>query len=780
MNMRLLALAATVALQATPALANSIYVDVANTSGVEDGTAAAPFDTIQEGLDAALAGDDVLVAPGTYFGPIRLAQDVLLQSAQGPQATVIDAGGADTAVSLPTTGIAPTDVPRGAIHGFTVRNAAWYLFYIASPVNLQSSFLTVESCILESAQYGVGSRQFGVLQMTRTLVRNVGTGIYSSPNGRYTMTNCTFDALSGTAVFGTGMHSLYNTTISNSYQAYNPAYGSTAGSNVNVWNNAVPTSGWSVSNVTEVDPMFVAPPTDYRLQVDSPLVDAGTTATPVAVTYLGAAPDVGAYENVFPVAITSPVAGSAISGTVAVTATADSPYPIASAELWVNGTATGQVATIAGGVLSFSLDTTTISNSSTVLEVRATDAAGNAGQGRVQVNVANDYANPTVQITSPPTTTRWLRGTITVTAAVSDDVGVTRADLTYGTAMNIRVVASTVPVDGVATFSLDTSIVRDGGTGIGVRAWDASGKSGYAQNYYNVDNTAPAVAVTSPANAATVSGTLAVTATVTDNLSGLAGPATLWVNGTATSLTDDVSDGVATFSLDTRTLANGAATLEVRASDVAGNVGAGQVQVTVANDTVAPTVTITSPAANAYFRGTVTVTANVSDDVGVVGGQLLYGWMTVNNLASTATIQNGVATFTFDSVKAFTYPDGTRRPDGYVAIEAQAWDAAGNVGMHRIGITVDNTAPTVAITSPTSGTSITRTVTVTATATDKLSGVASVKFYVDGALRATDTTSPYSFSLDPKTLTKGTHTLTAVATDGAGNAATSAPVSVKR
>ena len=48
---------------------------------------------------------------------------------------------------------------------------------------------------------------------------------------------------------------------------------------------------------------------------------------------------------------------------------------------------------------------------------------------------------------------------------------------------------------------------------------------------------------------------------------------------------------------------------------------AASVSVTVANDTTAPTVAVTSPAAASTVSGTVTVIATATDDVGVAGVQ---------------------------------------------------------------------------------------------------------------------------------------------------------------
>jgi len=84
----------------------------------------------------------------------------------------------------------------------------------------------------------------------------------------------------------------------------------------------------------------------------------------------------------------------------------------------------------------------------------------------------------------------------------------------------------------------------------------------------------------------------------------------------------------------------------------------------------------------------------------------------------------------------------------------------------------DTTAPTASATE--TGTS--GTITFNATATDNV-GVTKVEFYVDGVLKGTDTTSPYSMTLDSTTLTNATHSLVAKAYDAAGNIGSSTAVS---
>ncbi|HEV2888353.1 MAG TPA: fibrinogen-like YCDxxxxGGGW domain-containing protein, partial [Jatrophihabitans sp.] len=87
----------------------------------------------------------------------------------------------------------------------------------------------------------------------------------------------------------------------------------------------------------------------------------------------------------------------------------------------------------------------------------------------------------------------------------------------------------------------------------------------------------------------------------------------------------------------------------------------------------------------------------------------------------------------------------------------------------------DTLAPTAAITSPADGTSVYGPVTVTATASDD-QAVASVDLLVDGAVVATSTSAPYSFTWSATAV--GSHTLQARARDGVGNVGTSATVTV--
>jgi hypothetical protein len=111
--------------------------------------------------------------------------------------------------------------------------------------------------------------------------------------------------------------------------------------------------------------------------------------------------------------------------------------------------------------------------------------------------------------------------------------------------------------------------------------------------------------------------------------------------------------------------------------------------------------------------------------------------------------------------------------NGLLIANGIAWLANGSGG----GGGSDTTAPTTSITSPASGATVSGTITVSATASDNV-GVSKVEFYLDGALRTTDTASPYSWTWDTTTFANSAHTLVTKAYDAAGNVGQSSNVTV--
>ena len=132
---------------------------------------------------------------------------------------------------------------------------------------------------------------------------------------------------------------------------------------------------------------------------------------------------------------------------------------------------------------------------------------------------------------------------------------------------------------------------------------------------------------------------------------------------------------------------------------------------------------------------------------------------TVTELAAVAN-----TTITPSEGQHFYYAKVTQ-DDGNILWSAPVWvtQQAGSGG--------DTTAPVVSASS--SGSS--GTITLNAAASDDV-GVTKVEFYVDGALKGSDTSAPWSYAFNSTGTANGTHALTARAFDAAGNSTLSTPV----
>jgi len=87
--MRRLLCAAVLCAPSASFAADTVYVDVDNTSGVEDGSSKYPFDTIAEGVAAASTGDTVQVATGTYAETVVVEKAMALLSEEPLGARVL-------------------------------------------------------------------------------------------------------------------------------------------------------------------------------------------------------------------------------------------------------------------------------------------------------------------------------------------------------------------------------------------------------------------------------------------------------------------------------------------------------------------------------------------------------------------------------------------------------------------------------------------------------------------------------------------------------------------
>ncbi|MBI3475600.1 MAG: hypothetical protein HY010_07690 [Acidobacteria bacterium] len=210
-------------------------------------------------------------------------------------------------------------------------------------------------------------------------------------------------------------------------------------------------------------------------------------------------------------------------------------------------------------------------------------------------------------------------------------------------------------------------------------------------------------------------------------------------------------------------------TYTVSAADPAGNVSAqsAPVQATTppASDTTPPTVP-----ANLALTGTTASTVSLAwnastDNVGVAGYKIFRSGTQVGSTGAVSYTDTGLAAST-------TY-----------SYTVSAFDATGNNSAQSAPVsattaTPDTQAPTVSITSPANNQTVSGAFTITANAADNV-GVVGVQFQLDGnSLGAENPSPPYSITWDTTQTANGSHVLTAVARDAAGNKTSSSPVTV--
>jgi len=185
----------------------------------------------------------------------------------------------------------------------------------------------------------------------------------------------------------------------------------------------------------------------------------------------------------------------------------------------------------------------------------------------------------------------------------------------------------------------------------------------------------------------------------------------------------------------------------------------------------------------------------------IAAGQISVGWPSVAG-ASGYNVYRRLATGTYDlssplngatPVNGTTFTDTTATNGStYRYVIRSVVTGAGGVALESLtgspesnAATSDAAAPSgVAIADP--GSPLRGTITLSGTATDTGSGVASVRMQVAPAGSSTwtnactDTTSPYACSFDTSTVADGLYDVREVATDVAGNATTSAVVTNRR
>jgi glucose/arabinose dehydrogenase len=188
------------------------------------------------------------------------------------------------------------------------------------------------------------------------------------------------------------------------------------------------------------------------------------------------------------------------------------------------------------------------------------------------------------------------------------------------------------------------------------------------------------------------------------------------------------------------------------------------------NDTTPPSSPTNLAATTAVGSATLGWTAS-SDNVGVVR----YNVHRSTTAGFAPSAANRIAQPTSNSYVDSGLAGGTY----YYRVTAE--DAAGNVSAasnEATAVVPSDQAPSVSVTAPAGGTTVSGTIDVTASASDDVA-VLGVRFLLDGApLGTEDTSAPYSVPWMTTTASNGPHQLTAVARDGAGHQTTSPVVNV--
>ena len=422
---------------------------------------------------------------------------------------------------------------------------------------------------------------------------------------------------------------------------------------------------------------------------------------------------------------------------------------------------------VANGSGAWSYTTAALANGSHSLTATATDAAGNTGAASslLAVTVVPPAAAPVITSFSPDTgvvgdgITDPAILTLTGTAVANSTVNISDGSTLLGTATASGTGAwsfTTIPLpDGVHSFTATVTV---------------SGMTSAASAVMNVTVDTVAPAVPTIASFSTDSGTVGdgITNDNTLTLSGTAeANATVKVFDGATLLGSAVANGSGAWSYTTAALANGSHSLTATATDAAGNTGAASSAMSVTIDTVAPAApTIASFSTDSGTVGdgitndntlTLSGTAEANATVKVFDGATLLG----------SAVANGSGAWSYTTAAL---------ANGSHSLTATATDAAGNTGAasSAMSVTIDTVAPaapTIASFSTDSGTvgdGITNDNTLTLSGTAEAN--ATVKVF-DGAtlLGSAVANGSGAWSYTTAALANGSHSLTATATDAAGN-----------
>ena len=452
------------------------------------------------------------------------------------------------------------------------------------------------------------------------------------------------------------------------------------------------------------------------------------------------------------VSLTAPAAGAVFAPgsniTVSANATrTNAQRPITKVEFFAGTTLIGTDTTS-----PYSITWANVPSGTYSLTAKVTDSTGATATSTARSIRVNTL--PSVSLTAPANGANFTPGSTIALAATAAD-----SDGTISQVQFFRGGSTLIGSDTTSPYSFNWTNVAAGTYSLTAKATDNnSGVTTSSVVTITVDR-APTVSITAPANNAlfTAPANVTVTASAAD------------ADGTVSKV--DFFDGAtlaatvtaAPYSATLANLPPGTHVLTARATDNLG-VSTTSAAVTVRVD-AAPGVNITAPANNAVFTApaNITLTATASDTDGTVTKVDFFDGATLVGTATAAPYSVTLANAALGS-HGFT---------------ARATDDLGAVTTSSAINVVVNAAPTVAITSPTSGASFIApaNITLTATAADSDGTVQKVDFFQGGtSLIATATSAPYTVNWS--SVAPGSYSVTAVATDNRNATTTSAPVSV--
>ena len=282
-------------------------------------------------------------------------------------------------------------------------------------------------------------------------------------------------------------------------------------------------------------------------------------------------------------------------------------------------------------------------------------------------------------------------------------------------------------------------------------------KDYYASEYVYVDRTAPdSCTITQPSSSGWYRGTITLEASAHDNVA--IKNVDFYLDGTKVG--SDTSSPYQ-YNWDSTSAGDGQHSVYAIAYDY--NSHSKQSATLYFHvDNTKPTISWSSPADGSYVHGTIDLKTNPSDATSGVAKVEYRLDSTTGSIIGTATSSPWDVSF-----------DTTITSDGDHTIYAIAYDKAGNAASTSITLHIDNSAPSVNITSPHDGDKVHGTITFSADASDSNSGIAYVLFYIGSTELANDSSSPYQTSINTNNnYNDGTYTLKAVAYNNAGVSST--------